>query len=88
MTDIRHVHDSFFQIGNISVPFVVVQDSKNTIGIEIGNYVDGNRFSIIQITVEIDGTIRFDGSAGNSSPQVVTLGNILTGHTGAMRNKE
>ena len=86
MTDIEHVHEGLFQIGNISVPFVISQDSKNTIGIEIGNYIDGNRFSVIQITVEIDGTIRFDGSAGNDSPQVVTLGNILTGCTGAMRS--
>ena len=86
MTDIEHVHVGLFQIGNISVPFVISQDSKNTIGIEIGNYDDAHKcFSVIQISVEIDGTIRFEGSAGNNSPQVVTLGNILTGHTGAMR---
>ena len=87
MTEITHVHEGLFELRNISVPFTVSQDTKNTIRIEIGNSIDGVRFCSIEISVEIDGNIRFEGTAGITNPdnQIATLGNILTGATGAMR---
>lgn len=72
------------KLGHVDVPFVVLQDTDNSLSVFIGNAIDSQRFASIEILLDDGGGvhIRVITKTADKAVIVQAIGNILAARRG------